>query len=71
MKAVKTSSEYTVYQKRSGRYAVKNAGRKWVNGDDKVKILVAEGLIEAPKVKAPEPAEGEGGEAEGGEAAAE
>ena len=68
MKAVKKSSEYTVYQKRSGRYAVKNAGRKWVNGDDKVKILVAEGLIEAPKAKEPEPAEGE---AEGGEAAAE
>ena len=68
MKAVKKSSEYTVYQKRSGRYAVKNSGRKWVNGDDKVKILVAEGLIEAPKVKEPEPAEGE---AEGGEAAAE
>jgi hypothetical protein len=67
MKAVKKSSEYTVYQKRSGRYAVKGANAKWVNGDDKVKILVAEGLIEAPKAKEPEPAEGEGGE----EAAAE
>jgi hypothetical protein len=30
--------------------------KKWVNGDDKAAILLAEGLIEPPKQKAPEPA---------------
>ena len=58
MKVVKKTPEYTVYEKRSKRYAVKGSDKKWINGDDKVKILLAEKLIEvklpAPKVEEPE-----------------
>ena len=44
MEVVKKKSEFTVVKKRSGRYGVKSKG-KWVNGPDKTKILVAEGLV--------------------------
>jgi len=54
MKVVKETPEYTIFEKRSKRYAVKGADNKWVNADDKVKILLAEKLIE---VKLPKPAE--------------
>ena len=53
MKVVKKTSEYTISQRRDGRYAVVGSDRKPVNGDDKVKILLAEELI---KVTAPAPA---------------
>ena len=53
MKVVKSTSEYTISQRRDGRYAVVDANKKPVNGDEKVKILLAEGLI---KVTAPAPA---------------
>ena len=52
MKVVKKTAEYTVYQKRSNRYAVQSAEKKWLNGDEKVKVLLAESLI---KVTAPAP----------------
>ena len=53
MKVVKKTSEYTISQRRDGRYAVVGSDKKPVNGDDKVKILLAEELI---KVTAPAPA---------------
>ena len=56
MEVVKQTDEYTVIKKRSGRFGVKNAEGKWINGEDKVKILVAEGLIKAA-VPAEKPAE--------------
>lgn len=58
MEVVKKTSEYTIYKKRSGRFGVKNKQRKWVNGDEKVKVLLGESLIKvsAPKKKE-EPAE--------------
>ena len=55
MKVVKKSKEYTVYQKRSGRYAVKGADSEWINEDEKIKVLLAEGLIVVPEPKAAEP----------------
>lgn len=55
MKVVKKTAEYTVYQKRSGRYAVENAKGNAVNKEEKVKILLAEGLIKIAEAKAPEP----------------
>ncbi|NNL56590.1 MAG: hypothetical protein HKO71_02460 [Pseudomonadales bacterium] len=55
MKVVKSTAEYTIYQKRNQRFGVKGADKKWINGDDKVKVLLAEDLVKAPKVKAPEP----------------
>ncbi|MDB9969634.1 hypothetical protein OAD77_02585, partial [Porticoccaceae bacterium] len=53
MKVIKKTKEYTVYQKGSGRFAVKNSEHNWVNGDDKVLILQAHGLV---KTAAPAPA---------------
>jgi hypothetical protein len=69
MEVVKQTKEFTVVKKRSGRYGVKNAQNKWINGDEKVKILLGEGLIKAaaPAPKEEAPAE----EAPAEEAAAE
>ena len=59
MKVIKKTAEYTVYQKRSGRYAVTGADGKAINEDDKFAILLAEDLIKAPAPKAPEVEEAE------------
>ena len=55
MKKVASTDEYTVYQRRDGRYAVKGADKKPINGDAKVAILLQHELITAPAPKAPEP----------------
>ena len=52
MKKVKTSGDYTIYQKGSGRYAVQDTKRQWVKGDDKAKILAEAELI---KLSCPNP----------------
>ena len=44
--------DYRIVKKRSGRYTVYKKGRKTVNGEAKVAILVAEGLIKVLKPKA-------------------
>ena len=55
MKLVKSTAEYNIYQKRNNRYGVKGAKNKWINGESKVAILLAEDLVKAPATKAPEP----------------
>lgn len=70
MKKLKTTSDHTIYEKRSGRYAVKDRRKRWVQGDDKVAVLRAEGLLKTPEPKAA-PAEPEADSAEGAEDAAE
>ncbi len=56
MKVVAKTDEYTIYQRRDERYAVKNAERQWVNGAAKVAILVEHNLIDVAVPKpAPEP----------------
>ncbi len=55
MKVLKKTDDYTVYQKRSGRYAVQGANKQWINAEDKVKILVAEGIVKIKLPKEPEP----------------
>ncbi len=59
MKVIASTDEYTIYQKRSGRHGVRNANRQWVNGDEKVAILLEHKHLEvaAPKPAEPEPAE--------------
>ena len=57
MKVVKKTDEWKILQKRSGRYAVQQAGGNFLNGDDKLKILAAEGLAAKPPKKAPPKAE--------------
>ncbi len=57
MEQVKKTDTHRIYKKRSGRHAVQDLKtKKWINGDDKTALLLAEGLIEPPKAKAPEPA---------------
>ena len=54
MKVIVKTDEYTIFQKRNGRHAVRDASRAWVNGDAKAAILLANSLIAAPAPKAPE-----------------
>jgi hypothetical protein len=56
VKVIARTDEYTIYQKRNERYAVRDAQRAWVNGDAKVAILLEHKLVTAP---APKPAEPE------------
>lgn len=51
MKVIKKTEKYTIYQKRSGRYAVQGESRSWINAAEKVAILSAEDLIKAPASK--------------------
>jgi len=57
MKLTKKSAEYSVFQRRDGRYAVKGTNGNWINGDEKVEILYTEELLKRPEPKAEEPAE--------------
>jgi hypothetical protein len=68
MKVEKKTAEYTILKRSDGRYAVKSKN-KFINGDDKVAILIAEGLRAAPTPKPEAPAAAE--EAAEGEPAAE
>ncbi|MEE4278052.1 MAG: hypothetical protein V2I82_06240 [Halieaceae bacterium] len=75
MKLIKKTAEYSIFQRGDERYAVKGADKQPINGEDKVKILLDEGLIKlaepsAPAEPEPEEAAAEAGEA-GDEAAAE
>lgn len=47
MKLVKKTDEYTIFQRGDNRYAVQTAKKQAVNGDDKIRILLEEGLIKA------------------------
>ncbi len=53
MKLIKKSGEYSIYQRGDDRYAVKDADKKPVNGEEKVRILLAEGLIKVAEPGAP------------------
>ena len=54
MKVVVKNDEYTIYQRRDGRYAVEGADKKPINGDEKVTILAANELIAVTLPAAPE-----------------
>jgi hypothetical protein len=55
MKLVKKTAEYSIFKRGDERYAVTGANKKPINGDEKVKILVAEGLITVKAPAEPEP----------------
>lgn len=57
MKKIKKAGDYSIFQKRSGRYAVTGKDKKLVHGEDKAKILLAEGLIKVAEPKPAAPAE--------------
>lgn len=52
MKFVKRTAEYTVLKRRDERYAVQANDGSFINAEEKLKILIAEGLIKAPEPKA-------------------
>lgn len=51
MEIVKKLKDHIIYKKRSGRYGVKNSRGQWVNGEEKTKLLLAEGLIKVSEPK--------------------
>jgi len=55
MKLAKKTAEYIVLKRADGRFAVKGIDGNFINGDDKVNILIAEGLRKAPEPKPAEP----------------
>jgi len=72
MEVVKETKEFTIVKKRSGRFGVRTTRGKWINGDEKLKILVEAGVVKAamPKPAEPEAQEPEAAvAAEGAEAA--
>ncbi|MEI8346128.1 MAG: hypothetical protein WCG27_01580, partial [Pseudomonadota bacterium] len=62
MEIVKKTDKYTIIKKRTGRFGVRGPNRQWINGVEKIKILVAEKLLDVhiPKPKAEAPKAGEG-----------
>ena len=66
MELVKKSEKYSIYKKRSGRFAVKDRFGNYLKGEEKAKLLASEGLI---KLQAPAATPAE--EAPQNEAAAE
>ncbi len=78
MKLVKKTDDFSIYARGDGRYAVRDADRRPVNGEDKVRILAAEGLVtltapapaaeEAPQDAAEESAGSGESDSDGGEA---
>ncbi len=56
MEVMKKAKNFTIYKKRSGRYGVRNTQGKWINGEEKAKILSDEGLLKAATPKKAEKA---------------
>ena len=60
MELIKKTDNYTIYKKKSGRYAVKNKEKKYLSDKEKVEILLEEKLIKlSPRKKPEEPAAAE------------
>ena len=55
MKIAKKTAEYTIFKRRDNRYAISDKTKKWIHGDEKVKILMQEGLMKKPEPKAKQP----------------
>lgn len=53
IETVKKTKDYTIFKKRSGRFCIQSNNGKWINKEDKIKILLSEKLIVAivPKKK--------------------
>lgn len=52
----KSKENFKLVKKRNGRWSVKGTNGKYVNGDEKVKILAAKGVIKVMKKKEGAPA---------------
>ncbi|MDG1987040.1 MAG: hypothetical protein P8J18_03615 [Halieaceae bacterium] len=47
MKVVKKTETYTIFHRNDNRYAVKDLAKNYINGIEKTRILIEEGLINA------------------------
>lgn len=47
MKLVKKTDDYTIFARGDNRYALQDANKQPINGDDKIRILLEEDLIKA------------------------
>ena len=71
MELIKKTDNYTIYKKKSGRYAVKNKEKKYLSDKEKVEILLEEKLIKLSPRKKPEEPAAEAAAEEAAEEAAE
>ncbi|MBK1644890.1 hypothetical protein CKO25_09555 [Thiocapsa imhoffii] len=55
MEQIKKTAEYRIFQKKSGRYAVRTKKKAWLHGEEKEQVLLNEQLITRPRPKASEP----------------
>lgn len=55
VKKIQQAGDYSIFQKRSGRHAVQDKNKNWVNAEEKAKILLEAGLIKVATPKPPEP----------------
>ncbi len=56
MEKVKSTKEYTIFKKGSGRYAVQNATGAFLKAEEKVKVLLDNKLIKLTPAKKKEEA---------------
>jgi hypothetical protein len=54
--AKKVKESFKLVKKRNGRWSVKGTNGKYINGEEKVKILVGKGLVKVLKKKEGAPA---------------
>ena len=47
MKVVKKTETYTIFHRNDNRYAVKDLAKNYINGTEKTRILIEEGLVNA------------------------
>lgn len=56
MQLEKKTATHKIFKRKDGRFAVEDKKGNAVNGDEKVELLIAEGLVTKPEPKAePEP----------------
>ena len=53
MKLVKKTEQYSIYKRGDDRFAVKDANKKSVNGEEKARILVAEDFVKVTRPAKP------------------
>ena len=55
MKKILATDEYTIYQRRDSRHAIVGADKKYVNGADKIAILIEHKIPPFDELKIPAP----------------
>ncbi len=68
MKKILATDEYTIYQRRDSRHAIVGADKKYINGADKIAILIEHKIppFDELKMRVPAPASEESNDSESG-----